>query len=50
MAKKNQQHECDECGAIFHIKFEIDETTSKVSYCPFCASELSEDDLYLAGE
>ena len=35
--------ECAECDAVFRIKFDLDETYYKITFCPFCGSEIDED-------
>lgn len=43
MAGKRQRHECEECGAVFKINYDLDEDYYNVSYCPFCGEEMDED-------
>lgn len=40
---RKQHFECIECEAVFKIKFDLDEDYYKVAYCPFCGSEMDED-------
>tara|TARA_R100001591_G_C4279884_1_gene164786 strand:- start:160 stop:375 length:216 start_codon:yes stop_codon:yes gene_type:complete len=37
--------ECDSCGAIFDIAVS-DEFDDEPMYCPFCGSDLPDDDMY----
>jgi len=37
--------ECDECGAIFDIAVS-EEFDDEPMYCPFCGSDLPDDDMY----
>jgi len=40
---RNQHFECIECEAVFKIKFDLDEDYYNVQFCPFCGSEIDED-------
>ena len=40
---RKQYFECVECGAVFKIKFELDDNYYKVTYCPFCNFEMGDD-------
>jgi hypothetical protein len=35
--------ECIECDAVFKINYDLDEDYYKVKFCPFCSSEMDED-------
>lgn len=38
--------QCEDCEASFEIKHDLEERYYKVSFCPFCATEIElEDDL-----
>ena len=38
--------QCEDCEAYFEVKHDMDERYYNVSFCPFCASEITlEDDL-----
>ena len=38
--------QCEDCEASFEVKHDMDERYCNVSFCPFCASEITlEDDL-----
>jgi uncharacterized paraquat-inducible protein A len=39
-----KQFDCNECGAMFKIKYNLDESYYHVNFCPFCSHELYELD------
>lgn len=41
--KRKKHFECVECDAVFKINFDLDEDYYKVTFCPFCGSEMDED-------
>jgi len=41
--KRKKHFECVECEAVFKINYDLDEDYYIVSYCPFCGSEMDED-------
>lgn len=40
---RKQHLECVECEAVFKINFDLDEDYYAVKYCPFCGSDIDED-------
>jgi len=41
-----KQIQCEDCEASFQIKHDMEERYYKVSFCPFCGTEVTlEDDL-----
>jgi uncharacterized paraquat-inducible protein A len=40
---KNKHHECVECDAVFKISHDLDSHHYKVSFCPFCGSDIDQD-------
>jgi hypothetical protein len=40
---RKQHFECVECDAVFKINFDLDEDYYNVTYCPFCGSEMGDD-------
>ena len=36
--------QCEECEASFEVKHDMDERYYNVSFCPFCASEITLED------
>ena len=40
---RKQHFECVECDAVFKINFDLDEDYYNVMFCPFCGSEIDED-------
>jgi uncharacterized paraquat-inducible protein A len=40
---KNKHHECVECDAVFKISHDLDNHHYKVSFCPFCGSDIDQD-------
>ena len=39
-------HECDNCDAVFRIKYDMDDHYYRVSHCPFCGEQLDQEDNY----
>lgn len=35
--------ECVECDAVFKINYDLDEDYYDVGFCPFCGSEIDDD-------
>jgi len=40
---KKQHFECVECDAVFKLRYDLDEDYYNVQFCPFCGSEMDED-------
>lgn len=40
----NRRYECIECDAVFKVGHDLDEDYYDVEFCPFCGSELTEDE------
>jgi len=40
---RKQHFECVECDAVFKIRYDLDEDYYNVTFCPFCGSEMDED-------
>jgi hydrogenase maturation factor HypF (carbamoyltransferase family) len=36
--------QCEDCEASFEVKHDMDERYYNVSFCPFCASEITLED------
>ena len=36
---------CDNCGSVFQLTFSEDEVSNSPDYCPFCADQLTLDDV-----
>jgi rRNA maturation endonuclease Nob1 len=41
----NRHYECVECDAVFKIKHDLDRDYYTVGFCPFCGSEIDEDQI-----
>lgn len=41
----NRHYECVECDAVFKIKHDLDGDYYTVGFCPFCGSEIDEDQI-----
>lgn len=39
----SDNYECIECGCIFTVVFEHEDTEDEVMYCPNCGSELEDE-------
>lgn len=46
MTSKFKEYSCCSCDSNFKIKHEMDPTKYPVVNCPFCGSELDDDDIY----
>lgn len=46
MSSKFKEYSCYSCDSNFKIKHEMDPTKYPVVNCPFCGSELEDDDIY----
>jgi hypothetical protein len=40
---RKHHFECVECDAVFKIKYDLDDDYYNVLYCPFCGSEMDDD-------
>jgi len=40
----NKHYTCDSCDAEFNIKHTLDEHYYEVMFCPFCGSDIEEED------
>jgi len=40
---RKQHFECIECDAVFKINYDLDKHYYNVTFCPFCGSEMDED-------
>ena len=40
---RKHHFECVECDAVFNIKYDLDDDYYNVLYCPFCGSEMDDD-------
>lgn len=40
---RKQRFECVECEAIFKISHDMDSSYYDINYCPFCGSDVSEN-------
>ena len=43
MGSRKQRHECVECGAVFKISYDLDDSYYNVEHCPFCGADMDED-------
>ncbi len=42
----NKHVECYNCDAVFKIRHDLDHNYYQVIYCPFCATELEEEESF----
>ena len=42
---RNQHYECVDCDAVFKIKHDLDKDYYSVTHCPFCGSELQDEQI-----
>ena len=45
----SSEHHCDECNLMFEISYQ-EEVEDEPLYCPFCGTELPEDELNFEDE
>jgi len=44
MATKSKHTECNECEAVFTVKYDLDKNYYKISNCPFCGAGLDNEE------
>lgn len=40
----DEEHECNNCDAVFKVDHDLDDDYYKVKHCPFCGTKVTEDE------